>query len=256
MLEKIFFKSSAGTGICGILSGPVPTGKVPAAVLCHGFATGKDSRTYVRLEKILNDAGVAALRFDFFGHGESGGDLADITVSEAADEAVRALAFMRSRGYVPLGLMGSSFGGLAAVLAAAGTPDLACLALKSPVSDYLARLIADRDGQSLESWRSRGSIALTDDEGSALRLNYSFYEDAEAARGYDVAPRISAPALIVHGAADETVPVNQSRRMASVLPRGRLVIVPGADHRYSREKDFEIMLERISGFLIRHLTGI
>jgi dipeptidyl aminopeptidase/acylaminoacyl peptidase len=34
------------------------------------------------------------------------------------------------------------------------------------------------------------------------------------------------------------------------------VIVPGADHRYSREKDFEIMLERISGFLIRHLTGI
>ena len=255
MPEKIFFRSAAGIGICGILSGPCPGTRVPGAVLCHGFATGKDGRTYVRLEEILNDAGVATLRFDFFGHGESGGDLADITVSEAVDEVAGALAFIHSRGYAPLGLMGSSFGGLAAVLAAADAPDLACLALKSPVSDTLARLLAERDGQSLEDWRSSGSIPLTDDEGKGLRLDYTFYEDAESVRVYDAASRISLPTLIVHGAADETVPVDQSRRLASILPRGRLEILPGADHRYSRNADFEIMLQRISAFIIRHVSG-
>jgi dipeptidyl aminopeptidase/acylaminoacyl peptidase len=61
--------------------------------------------------------------------------------------------------------------------------------------------------------------------------------------------------LIVHGGSDETVPWDQSRRLASCLPLGRLETIRGADHRYSRDTHFEDMVERISGFLIRHLQG-
>ncbi|MGB2907319.1 MAG: hypothetical protein WBB73_09455 [Candidatus Aminicenantaceae bacterium] len=45
MRETIFFQTSSGIDLCGILSGPEPRARIPAAVLCHGFSTGKDSRT-------------------------------------------------------------------------------------------------------------------------------------------------------------------------------------------------------------------
>lgn len=255
MQETFFFQSRSGTRLCGILSGPTPHSRVPAAVLCHGFATGKHSRTSVGLEGILNQAGVAAFRFDLFGHGESGGDIADLTISEAVGDVLMGLEFVRSRGYGRLGLMGSSFGGMASLLAAPVAPGLRCLALKSPVSDYLGRLIVERDRKSLGEWRDQGFLTLTDDEGRNLRLKYSFYEDAEKARGYESAPDITVPTLIVHGEADETVPVAQSRKLLALLPRGEIEVLEGADHRYSRKADFERMLGRISGFLIDHLSG-
>ena len=255
MQETISFLTDSGIELCGILSGPAPCSRNPVAVLCHGFSTGKHSRTGVALEGILNEAGVAAFRFDLFGHGDSGGDIADLTISEAVDDVLSALELVRRRGYGRLGLMGSSFGGMASVLAAPASPDLRCLALKSPVSDYLGRLIADRDRKSLKEWRDHGFLTLTDDEGRSLRLNFSFYEDAETARGYESAPGIKVPTLIVHGEADETVPVMQSRRLVALLPQGELEVLAGADHRYSRKMDFDHMLRRISGFLIDHLGG-
>jgi pimeloyl-ACP methyl ester carboxylesterase len=175
---------------------------------------------------------------------------------------IDAAVFVKVVGLMPailiwfgLGLMGSSFGGMASVLAAPFEPGLICLALKSPVSDYLGKLIAERDRKSLGEWRERGFLTLADDEGRSLRLNYSFYEDAAAARGYESAPGIRIPTLIVHGSEDETVPVAQSRRLAELLPQGELEILAGADHRYSRSADFEGMLRRVSGFLADHLLA-
>ncbi|MFA9452949.1 MAG: hypothetical protein ACERK6_03465, partial [Candidatus Aminicenantaceae bacterium] len=41
----IFFQTSSGIDLCGILSGPEPRARIPAAVFCQGFSTSKDSRT-------------------------------------------------------------------------------------------------------------------------------------------------------------------------------------------------------------------
>jgi len=251
MHEKVFFENCCGIDLCGILSGPEPMPDVPAVVLCHGFATGKDGRTNMRLEADLNRAGIATLRFDFFGHGESGGDIADITVSEAADNVFRAIRYTREQGYHRLALFGSSFGGLAALLTAASSGNLISLSLKSPVSDYMSRLILSQDRCDRDSWRRRGFLTFMHFEGKEIRLNYTFYTDAERNCAYDVARDIRVPTLIVHGDADASVPVAQSRRLSDLLPDGRLEIIPDADHRYSRDEDFERMLILISEFIIR-----
>jgi len=254
MGKKIGFLNSRGDRLCGVLAGPKAEGGASAAVLCHGFATGKDGRTYTRLEAVLNRWGIATLRFDFFGHGESEGELEDITISEALDDVEQALRCVREQGFDRVALVGSSFGGMAALLAAARDPDLICLALKSPVSDYLARLLAERDDQEMDEWRTRGFVTLTDEAGSQLRLNYRFCVDAEKVRGYDAAAHIRIPTLIVHGDKDETVPLAQSRRLAALLPRARLEVIPGADHRYSRDMDFEKMISRIAGFIQQQVS--
>lgn len=251
MHEKVFFKSCCGIDLCGILSGPEPMPDGPAAVLCHGFATGKDGRTSTRLEESLNRSGIATLRFDFFGHGESGGDIADITVSEAADNVFRAIRYTREQGYRRIALFGSSFGGLAALLTAAWSGNLVSLSLKSPVSDYMGRLVLSQDCGDPESWRKQGFLTFMHPEGKEIRLNYNFYADAERTCAYDVARDIRIPTLIVHGDADASVPIAQSHRLAGLLPDGRLEIIPGADHRFSRDEDFERMLALISEFIVR-----
>jgi pimeloyl-ACP methyl ester carboxylesterase len=61
--------------------------------------------------------------------------------------------------------------------------------------------------------------------------------------------KIRAPALIVHGNQDETVPLGQSREAAALIPDCRLEVIGGADHTYSDPKHFEKMLALISDFI-------
>lgn len=250
MKRKIFFPSSKGHQLCGVLSDPTGNTRRPLIVLCHGFTTSKDGRTYVRLEGILNKRAFSTFRFDFFGHGESAGRFAEITVSEALDDVQNAIRFVKNSGYERIGLVGSSFGGFASILTAGQSDDLFILALKSPVSDYLGLLIARNHDIDVEAWRQEGFITVEGADGKKRRLNYSFFADAEQINGYALAENIKVPTLIVHGDQDETVPLEQSKRTADLIPNCRLEIIEGADHVYSRPEHFEQLLDLISDFII------
>jgi pimeloyl-ACP methyl ester carboxylesterase len=252
MKEQIYFKSSDGTRLCGILSNPLPGSGNPIVILCHGFSTHKDGRTNTRLEVTFNNNGLATFRFDFFGHGESGGKLEDITISEAVDDVLQAIKFAQQTGHKKIGLVGSSFGGMAGILAASKSSDLSVLALKSPVSDYLDKLIFQDHKKKIEEWKEKGFIQITGAAGQNLRLNHSFYLDAQRIKGYEAAVRIFIPTLIVHGNKDETVPVEQSLKASKIIKNCRLEILDGADHIYSQPPHFEKMLEFISSFVIEH----
>ncbi|MFA4855813.1 MAG: alpha/beta fold hydrolase [archaeon] len=247
MQQKLFFKNSRGDRLCGILSSPAG-GSGAIVILCHGFATSKDVDTYTCLERALNQNGVSTFRFDFFGHGESEGKFEDVTISEAVDDVLCAVSFVREKGFSKIALFGSSFGGMAALLAAPNVSGLFALALKSPVSDRLGKIIADEDKVSIEHWKKNGFILHESSVMGKPRLNYSFCKDAENVSAFDAAKKIRVPVLIVHGGMDKVVPVEQSKKTASLIPNCRLEIVQGADHHYSKPGDFEKMLALVSKF--------
>ncbi len=251
MKQRIVFQSSRGYNLFGILSDPSGDKRLPLMVLCHGLSTGKDGRTCVSLEETWNRRNISTFRFDFFGHGESEGDFADLTISEALDDVRSALRFVKDSRYERIGLFGSSFGGYAALLMASRSHELCILTLKSPVSDYLGLLIAPDHGRDIESWKKEGFILVEGADGKKRRLNYSFFEDAEKISGCLRAEHIRTPALIVHGDRDETVPVAQSQRTAGLIPDCRLEIIEGADHVYSDPVHFEMMIGSISEFAVR-----
>jgi len=252
MREKLFFENCEGNKLCGILSNPTSSQEKSIVILCHGFSTSKDGNTYVRLEKILNDNGVSTFRFDFFGHGESEGKFEEITTSKAVNDVLSAIHFLKDSGYTKIGLIGSSFGGMASLITASKTGDLHVLALKSPVSDYLSLIVSQQDKQEMKTWKEKGHIYFTSAEGRKLKLNYSFFKDAEKVDGYESSKRIKIPTLIVHGDKDETVPVEQSKRTAGLIENCRLETAEGADHRYTKPEDFEKMLDLISKFIIKN----
>ena len=249
MIKKVFFKNSKENKLCGILSNPASDKKRPMVLLCHGFKTSKESSTNTRLVKIFNEKKISTFRFDFFAHGESEGQFEKITIAEAEDDIICAISFLKKNGYSKLGLIGSSFGGMASLLAASKTENLFACALKSPVSDFI-EIWKKRNRDKLINWKEKGFIEYTDSEQNQTKLNYTFYEEAMKVNVYETVKKIKKPVLIVHGGQDESVPVEQSQKTASLIPDCRLEIIEGADHKYSKPEDFEQMLGLISTFII------
>jgi len=249
-MEKVYFKNSKGDNLCGILSNPSSGKEKPVIILCHGFITSKDSWTYKRLEETLNNHQISTFRFDFFGHGESEGKFEDITISEAVDDIFNATSFLKNKGYSKIGLFGSSFGGIASIMAASKTNDLFILALKSPVSNYKERDLAVKTKEELKNWKEKGYRYYVDGDGRKLKLNYTFFKDFGNNNGYKAAKKIEIPTLIVHRDKDESVPIKQSKKTASLIKDCKLEIIKGANHSYSNPEDFEKMLGLISEFII------
>src|SRR5881628_121523 len=253
--QALTFKDHEGHRVSGILASP-PSHTDRATVFCHGFLSNKNSMTNKILTALLCEQEIAALRFDFFGQGESEGPFEQITVSLAVKQALAALELVASKGYKRIGLVGSSFGGLVALLAASEWPSLSCLALKCPVPDFPEMLELEFGQHGMAEWKTTGTIPDVTGGPGRVKLQYGFYEDCARHLGYDAAKVITAPTLIVQGDGDEYVPLHQSRRLYDALQsEKRLEILAGADHRFSRPEDFRGMTTMLADWAIQHLRA-
>ena len=245
-METIFFENSKKEKICGILEGSSDT----VIILCHGFTRNKNTSTNRGLVELLSAADITTFRFDFYGHGESDGEFEDITVSEAVDDILCAIAFLKKKGFTKIGFEGTSFGGIAGLMAASQTNDLFALALKSPVSNYEEVELGRKGADYVQEWKEKGFIMHENGAGELLRLNYTFFDDFKNNNGYEAAKNITIPVFIVHGDADDIVPVEQSKKTASLISDCFLEIISGGDHKFSNLDQKKKVLKMLADFLI------
>lgn len=267
MEQALTFKDPGHRAVSAVLSTPdAPTSRI--VVLCHGFLSSKHSTTNKTLTRLLAGHGLAALRFDFFGHGESEGPFEHITVGLAVSQALAALDLVAARGYRRVGLMGSSFGGLVAIHAAArwrrpqdgvkdhgpGEPEgVACLALKCPVVDFAEELELELGQSGMAEWRRTNTVPNFAGGAGRIKLSFDFYRDAQQHIAYAAAPGIRAPTAIVQGDRDELIPLHQSRRFFDALKVEKVLhLVEGADHQFSRREDFTRMTSLLSEWVVAH----
>jgi hypothetical protein len=254
MEEALTFRDHDGHRVAAILTTPeAPTDRV--VLLCHGFLSGKNSTTNKTLTRALTEQGIATFRFDFFGQGDSEGPFEALTVTIALGQALAALDLLTARGYKRIGLIGSSFGGLVALLTASQKPELACLGLKCPVADFTEVLRLEFGEAGMARWKTHHEIPDVTGGPKPVRLRYALYENCLTYDGYEAAATIRTPTLIVQGEKDELVPLHQSSRLMEVL-RGKrqLEILPGADHTFSKGEDFRKMTTLLADWMVKHLT--
>lgn len=254
MEQSLTFHDSAGHRTEGILADPDrPTDRL--VVLCHGFLSNKNSTTNKALTRLLLEQGIATFRFDFFGQGDSEGPFEQITLTTAIDQAHSALKLVAEKGYRRLGLMGSSFGGLVAVLVAARQTDLKALTLKCPVADFPETLRLEFGNERMAHWEQFNEIPNVTGGPGPVPLQYRLYEDCLKYDAYKAAESIQAPTLIVQGSCDELVPLHQSRRLIDAV-RGdtRLELLMGADHGFTKGTDFRRMTTMIADWCIGRLN--
>ena len=251
MEEEIVFTNSKGNKLVGILSDAADSTEKKIVVMAHGFRSNKDSKSYQMLEPIFNKANISTFRFDFFGHGDSDGKFEEITISEAVDDILKAIAYVKVLGYTKIALVGSSFGGVASLMAASKSKDLYAMALKAPVSDFEELLRSENRAINLKEWKNQGwTYYFGTTATKPHKLNYAFFEDSKRNIAYPRAGKIKIPVLIVHGTKDEAVPLEQSKKTARLLKNGRLSIIEGADHRFTRPEHFRKMIKEIAEFII------
>lgn len=254
-MEQVFrFHDSFKHQIAAVLATPDrPTDRL--VLLCHGFLSNKNSTTNKTLTRLLLDRGIATCRFDFFGQGESEGPFEHITLTTALEQARSALAHVRDQGFRRLGLMGSSFGGLVAVLLAAQQSDLCALALKCPVMDFPETLRLEFGDERMAHWKQHNEIPNVLGGPRSVALQYRLYEDCLAFDAYKAAASIQAPTLIVQGSCDELVPSHQSQTLYDLLTgEKRLDILEGADHGFTKGDDFRTMTHSIAEWFTQHLA--
>jgi putative redox protein len=223
--ERITFSNRRNQRLCGILHRPDAKPKA-GAVLCHGMGSSKESEKLIMLGGILSQRGVLALRFDFTCSGESEGRFEELTYSGEAEDIAAAYEIVAKNGIEKIGVVGSSMGGSAALLFAASHPVAALATIAAPVhpEKFAERFLTEEERRE---WRDKGFIIY-----NGLRLNSTLLEDVEQIDVAAAARKIAAPALVLHGDRDPTVPVEEGRELYAALagPK-RLVIIEGAEHR-------------------------
>lgn len=201
---------------------PAPPGGFPSVVILHGYTgnRGGDHRLLPLLSRFLMTVGVASLRFDFRGSGESEGDFSEMTVSREVEDVAGAFEFMRARPELKaqrVSLLGFSMGGMVAALSAPGLqPEK--LALWAPALPELwlnsmpdARVLPDVI--DVNGWP----------------LGRGFLEELPDLNPLATVAEFAGPVRVFHGSADPTVPLSVGERYAEAAG-ANLVVVDGANH--------------------------
>ncbi len=230
---------SKGQQIVGMLHVPEGHGRFPAALLLHGFTGTKveSHRMFVKISRALAEHGIASLRFDYRGSGDSAGNFEDMTIrSEIADalEAVKFLARHKRVNSRRLALIGLSMGGaVAAYVLAREKQRVKSLVLIAPVAEGAGIL---DDLSTPEAVSSLAETGITDHEGNLVGVTF-IRQFAEMKPLREVV-KCPCPVLIVHGSRDETVPVHHTdlyeRALQAHKRAVKKVVIHGADHTFNK----------------------
>ena len=227
-------------------------GPFPAVLMCHGLGGTKveAQRLFLRLSRRLAGEGIASMRFDLRGCGESDGYLEEMALSDHLADLSAALQFFSARDEVDakrIGLLGYSLGGSLASLVAPKTPLVKALVIWCALADLAEALIrvfpehSDVSIDDIDIFEYRGKLV----SGDFLR-EFAHYSPQGEIGGF------KGPVLLVHGTRDEVVlPENTEALRRRLEERGGdfdIFLMDGADHHFSSVKWQEELLARTIGF--------
>ena len=230
-----FFIDSDGIRLHSKLDKPEGRDKCPLCILIHGFSGNMEETHIVAAQKAMNEAGVAVLRVDMYGHGKSDGEFKNHTIYKWVTNALDVVKYAQSLDFVTdLYLSGHSQGGFLTVLIGGMYPE----AFKAiiPISPALcipddarrgSMLGNDFDPKHIPEKISNPYWELL---GNYARVAQTIHVEDEIARYED-------QVLLIHGDADEAVPYSYSVKAQKLYKNAKLVTIEGDDHCFTKHMD-------------------
>ncbi|MGE0120534.1 MAG: alpha/beta hydrolase [Dongiaceae bacterium] len=219
----------------------------PGILFLPGFGSDMTGTKGTALDAWARSRGQALLRFDYSGHGQSGGAFGDGTIGRWTEDALAVLDRLTAGPQI---LIGSSMGGWIMLLTALARPTrIAGLVGIAAAPDFTEELMWARMPAPVRERLMRdGAILEPSRYGEApTQISRALIEDGRRHLLLHGAIDIRCPVRLLHGMADPDVPWQTSLRLAERLRGGdvTLTLIKGGDHRLSREQDLRRMLAAI-----------
>jgi pimeloyl-ACP methyl ester carboxylesterase len=214
-------------------------GAAPGIIFLGGFRSDMIGTKALFLEDYCRRRGRAYVRFDYFGHGQSSGDFADGTVGRWRDDAIAVIDSLSEGSQI---LVGSSMGGWIMVLAALARPErvhalVGIAAAPDFTADLLPRRLGATEQRELEE---KGQVILpTPFDPAGYLYTAALIDDGNRNLVLRGTIPLTCPVRLLHGMADESVPWQQSLRLAESLAGAdvALTLIKDGEHRLSRDQD-------------------
>ncbi len=253
---------TVGTGtdareIAIIYRAATTTAERPALVWLGGYRSDMSGTKAVVLDALAETLGSASIRFDYSGHGVSGGEFRDGTISRWLEESIAVIDATSPKSVI---LVGSSMGGWIALRLVqelkkrATGPKIAGLVLIAPAPDFTSELIepelTDKERQSLAE---RGYF----EEHSEYSPEPNIYtralmEDGAKNRVLSGMIETGCPVHILQGMSDPDVPYRHALKLMEFLPADdvMMTLIRDGDHRLSRPQDLEKIQAAVRNLII------
>ena len=233
--SREFYLHDDGIPLHARLDLPVGGERCPLAIVLHGFTGHMEERHITAVAEAMRELGIATLRVELYGHGQSGGAFADHNLYKWLNNVMAVVDYAKGLDFVTeLYLCGHSQGGLTTILAAGMMPGTFRAIL--PLSPALAILSGAREGNllgvSFDPTDIPDEIAIAD---RTLRGHY--IRAAQTLHAEEAIRRYRGPVLLVHGDADAAVPLRDSVAAAEAYENAKLAVIAGDTHCYEYHLD-------------------
>ncbi len=248
----IFRSTKDGNALWGVLSLPQKRGRFPAVIVAHGFCGTKSKRKFVEFGRVFAQNGIAVLRFDFSGCGDSEGKFENMSVSQQVGELADAYDFLKKQPKIDMGrigFLGHSLGALIVCLLVGDYPAFKAktLVLLAPALDQKSLIKIWNTPRQIKRWKEKGYLDMP-----KCRIGVKYLNEAKDFT--PIASKIQVPVMVIHGSRDEDVPLEFGRRVFNTLGGERTFqIIKGADHDFeshqASEQLISLSLERFKNYL-------
>ena len=227
-------------------------GRAPGLVWLGGFNSDMKGTKALALDSWATEHGRACVRFDYSGHGESGGRFVDGTIGRWLQDSV---AVFRQACRGPQVVVGSSMGGWMALLLAreitkeATDASLAGLVLIAPAPDFTEELMWKGFSPEIRREIESNGVWLRPSEyGAPYPITRALIEEGRNHLLLERAIEVGCPVHILQGAQDPDVPWQHALALAHRLPAEDVVLtmIQDGDHRLSRPQDIARILAAVA----------
>lgn len=221
-------------------------GRGPGIVFLGGFRSDKEGTKAVHLEAWAQARGRAFLRFDYSGHGQSGGRFEDGAIGDWAADA-RAIVEGLTEG--PQVLVGSSMGGWIALLLARAMPQkVAGLVTIAAAPDFTEEMWAEFDDDQRAAMMRDGRVEQPSDySDEPYVITRRLIEDGRENLVLRDPLPLPMPTRFLQGSDDTDVDVTVAYRLLKHVEGEdiRLTVVKGADHRFSEPSCLDLITRSV-----------
>ncbi|MEE1292917.1 MAG: alpha/beta fold hydrolase [Acutalibacteraceae bacterium] len=242
MTREEFYLTDDGIRLHAKLDRPEGLEKTPLCIVVHGLTGHMEEPHLCAVSETMNDLGIATLRVELYGHGQSDGAFEDHDLAKWLHNLDTVTDYAKSLDFVTdLYLCGHSQGGLAVVIQAGRRPEEYKAILPLAPALMIPRLAKQFPEDEIP--------------------DCFYFHEQRIAQGYILANRAldvdaairnyHGPVLLVQGMADTTIVPQDTVDAAKVYENATLVTIDGDTHCFDYHLDK--VVEAVKEFMAKQL---